>query len=77
MKRDKRDQTFVVRCWVEPNLNPNIENDWRFMVEIIGKGSDPHGFTDLESLMNYINTELTRTEVADGQSKQLEGKSEN
>ena len=76
MKKDVRDQTYVVRCWVEPSLNPNVENDWRFMVERVGKGSEPHGFTDLNSLITYINTELTRTEDVDDEGKHIEKKNE-
>ena len=56
-------QSFLLRCWLEPDESLAGGAAWRFILTHINKNRDKKGFADLEAVVTYLQHILTQTET--------------
>jgi len=59
----ERSQSFLLRCWLEPDESPAVGAVWRFSLTHINKNLEKKGFADLEAVVTYLQHILTQTET--------------
>ena len=64
--RPPRQRSFLLRCWEEQSDAENHSGVWRFSLEEVG--GKRLGFPSIESLMQFLDQDLRRTEGDAGAS---------
>ena len=72
MKKNKRSSyhAYLVRCWQEENITLSRKAGWRFSIEQVFYERRRRGFTNLEALFDFLQTELERSENTVSQNDQ-------
>jgi hypothetical protein len=55
-------RTYLLRCWREPAISPDMAYTWRFCVEEIAGERRRLEFVSLESAMEFLQAELVSDE---------------
>jgi hypothetical protein len=51
-------RSYLVRCWQEKGQTSNQAAVWRFSLKIIDEKRTDYGFSDLEALVEFLQTDL-------------------
>jgi hypothetical protein len=55
-------RAFLLRCWQETIPTAGMESSWRFSITHIDGLQKEKGFSSLEELLEYVQTELAKRE---------------
>lgn len=53
---------YILRCWLEEQVGPGGEPQWRFSLEEVFQERRRIGFTSLEEMAAFLRNELAHTE---------------
>jgi hypothetical protein len=52
---------YILRCWFEEQVGPGSEAQWRFSLEEVFHERCRYGFTSLEEMVNFLESELANS----------------
>ena len=61
----QRRQAYLLRCWREESRTFDEGVEWRFSVEEVLSEKWRRGFTSIQDLLDFLETELTHTDTQD------------
>jgi len=64
-------RSYLVRCWQEQGPTSNQAAVWHFSLMIIDEKRTHYGFSDLEALVEFLQSELAITELGKEVSDEL------